>query len=306
MSDSSVPGTAVSVVIPVLNGAAGLRRTIDRLRECDVPGGVTCEVVVSDDGSSDGSPTIAASMGAVVVRGDHAGPSGARNRGAERASGEILAFLDCGDEPHRDWLRGLAEPFREPSVGLATWSANVRDVDASSNVVFAPTRFGSPRPVALPGCFAMRRVLFDAIGGYDPELRFAENTDLCDRLLVAVADMGLAVHYSSSVLIDAELGQPAAHYDRPRLDAMEHLLSRDRVKLHADPSRRARMHGIAAVNAGRCGEWKRARRHAFASIRAQPRQCRSYPRALLTLCPPVARWRWESPAFRRRMALSGR
>src|SRR5438132_9022822 len=57
----------VSIVLPCLNEADTLARCIENalrsLREHDIPG----EVIVADNGSSDGSPTIAARLGARVI-----------------------------------------------------------------------------------------------------------------------------------------------------------------------------------------------------------------------------------------------
>lgn len=72
------------------------------LREClgSIP--PSCEVVVSDDGSTDDSVEIATSMGATVLRGEHAGPAAARNRGIRASHGRYVAFLDADDilTPH--------------------------------------------------------------------------------------------------------------------------------------------------------------------------------------------------------------
>lgn len=303
MTESAPTALSVSVVIPVLNGSEGLRRTIERLQHCDLPADVSLEIIVSDDGSTDGSPDLASSLGAVVVLGDHAGPSAARNRGAQAATGDILMFLDSGDEPRPAWLRELVIPFSDPLVGASTCSADIHDLEAGTTATYTLTRFGRPRIVALSGCFALRKSLFDEVGGYDRVLRFGENSDICERVEAATKEIGLEVHYSFEVLIEVEFGKPAAHYDRFRLDSIEYLLERDRDELRSQAAKRAHMHGIAAVNAGRCGEWRRARSHAWASIRSEPRRGRNYVRAALTLLPPLARWRWTSPVFRRRMTL---
>ncbi len=56
---------------------------------------------MSDDGSTDGTIEVASRYQQTVrvVRGAWCGPSGARNRGAATATGDVLAFVDSGDVP---------------------------------------------------------------------------------------------------------------------------------------------------------------------------------------------------------------
>jgi len=87
---------AVSVVIPVFNGARYLAEAIRSvLGQTEPPG----EILVVDDGSTDASAEVARSFGLAVdcITQSHAGLSSALNRGIERARGSLLAFLDADD-----------------------------------------------------------------------------------------------------------------------------------------------------------------------------------------------------------------
>lgn len=86
----------VSVVIPCYNGAAYLRETLESVvHQTAHP----LEVVLVDDGSTDGSAEIAEAFGPPVrvIRQENQGESVARNRGIEEARGEWVAFLDADD-----------------------------------------------------------------------------------------------------------------------------------------------------------------------------------------------------------------
>ena len=89
-------GQSISVVIPVYNGESYLEMAIrSALTQTEPPG----EIIVVDDGSTDGSAAIARGFGAPVhcLSQPHAGLSAALNRGIERAHGTFLAFLDADD-----------------------------------------------------------------------------------------------------------------------------------------------------------------------------------------------------------------
>jgi glycosyltransferase involved in cell wall biosynthesis len=96
---------AVSVIVPALNAAGTLARTLEALAEQDVD--EPYEVIVVDDGSDDGTAEIASSApGPVhVVRQPRQGAGKARNRGAEVAGGRAFAFTDADCFPARAWLR---------------------------------------------------------------------------------------------------------------------------------------------------------------------------------------------------------
>ncbi|HXD88226.1 MAG TPA: glycosyltransferase [Urbifossiella sp.] len=91
----------LSVVIPVYNRERSVRATIDSVLAC----GVEAEIVVVDDGSTDGTVAAVRSYGARVklLEQPNAGPAGARNNGFKNSTGSIVAFLDSDDL----WLPGV-------------------------------------------------------------------------------------------------------------------------------------------------------------------------------------------------------
>jgi CDP-glycerol glycerophosphotransferase len=90
----------LSVVVPVYNARDSLPECLDSIGEQDVPGGV--QVVVVDDGSTDGSAVVASEYarrypGFTLLTSPHAGPGPARNLGVQHSAGQFLAFADADD-----------------------------------------------------------------------------------------------------------------------------------------------------------------------------------------------------------------
>ncbi len=147
----------------------------------------------------DGSPvpldaTVApfrADLGLTLLRQDNAGPSAARNAGAERAQGEFLAFTDDDCLPEPAWLRELAAVLAadpEAMVGGLTVNAAPNLYSATSqlivDVVYRHYNADPRRARFLASNnMAMARRSFREVGGFDTGLRAAEDRDLCDRWL---------------------------------------------------------------------------------------------------------------------------
>jgi len=159
---------AVTVIVPARDAAATIGRTLRGLESQE--GAPEFEVVVVDDGSADSTRELAQASAAVaeVVDGGGEGPAHARNAGAARARGDVLAFLDSDCEPSPGWL----------AAGLAA----LRDADLVQGAV-------RPRPEAELGPFDrtlwvtrawglfesanlfVRRDLFERLGGFESWLR---------------------------------------------------------------------------------------------------------------------------------------
>jgi teichuronic acid biosynthesis glycosyltransferase TuaG len=107
---------AVSVIIPAYNAEVFLARAI---RSVEAQSLRDFEIVVVDDGSTDGTADIAQGFTSVrFLSQPHLGAAAARNRGLEDAGGDLVAFLDADDEwlPEKlarqlEFMEGLGSSF---------------------------------------------------------------------------------------------------------------------------------------------------------------------------------------------------
>ena len=150
------PGSArmgagdITVVVPVYNRAAALRRVLDDL----LP---RFEVVVVDDGSTDGSAAAAREAGATVVaRATRGGPAAARNSGLAVVETPLVAFVDSDCRLGADWLAPLLAHFNDPTIAVVAPRvvgdvATRRDALARYETVRSPQDLGPLPGYVRPG-----------------------------------------------------------------------------------------------------------------------------------------------------------
>jgi len=208
-------GPLFSVIIPVYNGAVTLARAIESVLAQSYAG---YEVIVVDDGSTDGSRAVARDFAERIryFRQDNAGVSAARNAGARHARGEWLAFLDADDWYYPDRLRRHAEwIMRDPALdfltgdydyvrpdgshiarsmeGHASGRALLAKAGGSPEVVmteeelgpFVAEHFGDTHTLSVP------RQTFLRLGGYPPGYRVCEDVYFLARLCAASRRVGV-------------------------------------------------------------------------------------------------------------------
>jgi len=165
----------LSVVVITRDEGAELRRTVENLRDT-VPG--NAEIIVVDDGSRDGS--VRSLRHVEKLRTAGLGVARARNLAAKQARGDWLVFVDAHIRVPPDWWRSLERAIERPGVGAA--APGVAGMRKGQPPGFGLTFRGpgldvrwhdkvSERPfpsLILPGCcMAVRRDVFDAVGGWD-------------------------------------------------------------------------------------------------------------------------------------------
>src|SRR6266550_4533001 len=175
----------ISVIVCTYNGRRTLWECLDGLVRLDY---ANYEVIVVNDGSTDGTEKIAAQYGFRLITTENRGLAAARNTGLQAATGEIVAYIDDDASPDPHWLRYLAITFMNTNhVGVGGPNISPpEDTPTAQCVSHSP---GNPVHILLsdteaehlPGCtMAFRKSALDAIGGFDTRFRIAgDDVDVC-------------------------------------------------------------------------------------------------------------------------------
>ena len=107
----------VSVVVPARDDAVALARCLDLLAVQTV---APLEVVVVDNGSTDGTARVARERGARVVAEAVVGIPQAAARGYDEARGEVVARLDADSRPGPRWVERVVDQLDDPTLDAVT------------------------------------------------------------------------------------------------------------------------------------------------------------------------------------------
>jgi glycosyltransferase involved in cell wall biosynthesis len=233
----TVADPLVSVVVPAYNAARYIGAALDSALSQTY---ANLELVVVDDGSTDGTAAIVQGYGDRVryVYQANARQAAARNRGVRESSGEVVAFLDADDLWLPDKLEKQIELLRRhPEAGLIFCGLCVINAEGILGAERIGKLRGDPIPEILLGkviCAGIgstalvRRDVLEVVGGFDPELPPCEDIDLFLRIATR-----FPVHAVNEALVHYRLHGENAHSNVERMTQAWKLLFK---KAFHDPS----------------------------------------------------------------------
>ena len=187
----------ISVVIPAYNGLPFIPKTVQCVLNQEYP---AHEIIVIDDGSTDGTPEALREFGdrIIVKREANGGISSARNLGMSLVTGDWIAFLDHDDFWFKNKLRVQADFIsRYPNVGFFSCNYAVRYPSTRHHLVNAydalPNRkrlnFDAPLAgdpfrllinenfIGCPSAVIVSKAVTDKVGPFDPAFTHAQDYD---------------------------------------------------------------------------------------------------------------------------------
>ena len=195
----------VSVVVPFFNSARHLRASVESLLRQEHVGGPH-EVILVNNGSTDGSASIAAEYDQLILLEEQTpGAYAARNAGIEAATAPLIAFTDADCVVANDWLRAMQDGMQDPSIAMLVGrcqfpenaSVTLRWLGAYENAKteYVVTHGPPSRQFAYANNMAVRASVFDELGPFK-EWKRAADSELVHRLASRRPDLRLAYCHS--------------------------------------------------------------------------------------------------------------
>lgn len=181
----------ISVVIPLYNKQREVAAAVRSALAQSYP---PLEIVVVDDGSTDGSAEVVRQISSPLVRlvaQPNAGVCVARNHGIAETSGEYVALLDADDAWEPGFLAEIAAMIEEfPGCGIYCTGFSIVSHDGMFPAE-SPTKRGivenffrdsAHRYIAIPSASCIPRRVFDTVGGFPEGMKIAEDLHLWIRI----------------------------------------------------------------------------------------------------------------------------
>jgi glycosyltransferase involved in cell wall biosynthesis len=216
----------ISVILPLYNGRRHIRAAIESILAQTLS---AREIVVVDDGSSDGGADLLADYpGLTVIRQANTGEAAARNRGIRESRQPFIAFLDQDDLWLPDKLQLQLAAFAQEPAREAVFGRHRLFVEQGAPWQ-RPDLLDRPLSARLPGALMVRRGLFARIGPFAESMVLGSDVDWLWR----ASDSGVAFHaMAEEVLLRrihaANASRNMAQFTTGLLEAAEASLKRKR------------------------------------------------------------------------------
>jgi glycosyltransferase involved in cell wall biosynthesis len=237
----------VSVMIGVYNGARYLGEAIDSVLAQTRP----CELIVVDDGSTDGSGAIADAYGPPVrsISQERGGMAASRNRAVREATGDFFTFLDADDRFPPDKIERQLAVF-DATPGLDIVYGHVTeflspDLDQEARALLRQPAHDLPWPT--PNLMLIRREAFFRVGPFSTDLKvgigvdwYARATELGLKSAVpAIIVLERRLHSENNGIRERQFKPQYLHVLKAALDRRRLAADEDGSAAEPDPASRA-------------------------------------------------------------------
>lgn len=199
----------VSVIVPVYNDPDGINATLESVVKQSYPDD-RYEVIVADNGSTDSTREVIHSYSdeyprliTLVVERQTQSPAAARNKGIERASGSVFAFIDSDMTVEETWLEAVVTSLQDGNQKHLSCAVKIytprgqETLAAKYDHIFAfpIQKYIEESDFSGAGGLVVRKEVLEAVGPFDTQLLFNADKELTRR----VHEEGFELHFEPNI-----------------------------------------------------------------------------------------------------------
>ena len=290
----------ISVIIPTHNRGDRIVRAVDSIL---IQSFHSYEIVIVDDGSTDHTAEAVQGIQDPRVRyvaQHNQGAAAARNRGVQFSRGRYLTFLDSDDRVLPGWLETMVDALTDHGADLVCCGVEVVGPEDGAGLIRLPSNMGDafnnmPGPL-LAGAYALRKEVFERVGGFDAKCSTGQHTDFALRL----AELSEHQPIKTQAVMSAYLqfvqhpGERLSQNARKRLDGTLYLLTKHQARLKRNRWGLADYWSVAAVSAHKLGQRHLASSYFLEAARLTPYRPKLWLRYLMSVTGLVPSGIWQA------------
>ncbi|MEO7444675.1 MAG: TIGR04283 family arsenosugar biosynthesis glycosyltransferase [Ferruginibacter sp.] len=169
----------VSIIIPTFNEMNCLGNLLSQLKS--YPGKDSCEIIVTDAGSTDNTASIAGKEGVIFLHSPTAGRAAQMNYGAQHAHGDILFFVHADTVPPPDFYEDLSTAVNS-GYDMGRYYSKYLSPNPLLKLNAFFTRFDFFACMGGDQTLFIKKSLFEKSGGFRSDMKIMEEYEFCKRV----------------------------------------------------------------------------------------------------------------------------
>jgi glycosyltransferase involved in cell wall biosynthesis len=282
-----------SIIIPTYHRFSQLEQTIIRLKSQQYK---NFEVIIVEDGGDNKEAILSISKELnlkYLILESKMNVSIKRNIGASKAQAEYLIFLDDDDNVTSNWLSDFEDALNKKNDDVAFCAVEVSITNKKKKIIFPETAYKDERGwgIFLAGAFAIKKKIFNNIGGYDEMLRYGENTELGIRLKSVIKSKSFINNINLVYTASATGGSKNI---QNTFIANNHILAKHKDWFQKNPILHFNYLSVLGVISYKQKKTKLAKKYLYEAVTIQYYNPKAWSRLMISLFPFIANKIWHS------------
>jgi len=283
-----------SIILPTYNRSSLLPRAIDSVLQQTFS---DFELIVVDDGSTDATQQLVSNYADNRVRyvyQENKGVCVARNHGVAVANAPYLVFLDSDDYATEHWLKDFHDGFMHNATDFVFCDMKRVNLKNGSVQVIQATHPYNDQPsnhgFFMPGTFAVKKTLFESLGGFDRSIKYGEFTELMFRFM----QIGFTKCYTGHIglVYEASLDGGSKNLEN-KINSCLYILAKHPHYFQTNRHVLRLYYQNIGVAHARLSNWNDSKRYLWKAFLVQPWKLKTLARWVICFFPKLSQRIWN-------------